>query len=145
MRKTKEIKRKFFNKKRKKKRNNQRLKAKEEAKQNSCIKMAMSRLSKLSYLSKEYKLCSSMLLRGFLTNQNNHSYNVINKMNSYSTLPNANQNYEWKTIFQDAQNSVGYPTSYENLRWLLSDKFASVGHQLRKLASSKNNLQKTAK
>lgn len=112
--------------------------------------MAMSRLSKLYCLSKEHKKCSSMLLRGFITMQNINSYNMISKLNDYqyrfyATLPNANQQYEWKMLFQDAQNSVGYPTSYENLRWLLSDKFASVGQQLRKLAASKNTLQKTAK
>lgn len=55
------------------------------------------------------------------------------------------QRYDWKQIVRDAEKTVDYPTSFTNLRWLLSDKVANVGLQLRKLAASTNLLHRTAR
>lgn len=66
----------------------------------------------------------------------------------YSTetfLKTSSTNDDWRQIFKEAEKLVDYPTPYENLRWLLSDKVASVGQQLRKLSTSGNILHRTAK
>lgn len=55
------------------------------------------------------------------------------------------QRYDWKQIVRDAEKTVDYPTSFANLRWLLSDNVANVGLQLRKLAASSNLLHRTAR
>lgn len=61
------------------------------------------------------------------------------------TLIAPTQRYDWKQIVRDAEKTVDYPTSFANLRWLLSDKVANVGLQLRKLAASSNLLHRTAR
>lgn len=100
-------------------------------------KMAMSRLSKLC-LSQEPKCLRAFLVRAIVSRG-------AGERRGFATQPEASRSVEWRSLIQEAQNTVGYPTSYENLRWLLSDKFASVGLQLRKLAASQNTLHKTAK
>lgn len=40
---------------------------------------------------------------------------------------------------------VGYPTSFLNLRWLLSDELANVAMHLRKLIGTDHPLLKTAR
>lgn len=42
----------------------------------------------------------------------------------------------WSKVIREAEKIVGYPTSFMNLRWLLSDEFANVALHLRKLVSS---------
>lgn len=41
----------------------------------------------------------------------------------------------WSDIIRDAEKVVGYPTSFMNLRCLLSDEFANMALYLRKLVS----------
>lgn len=43
----------------------------------------------------------------------------------------------WSNIIRDAEKVVGYPTSFMNLRCLLSDEFANMALYLRKLVSFK--------
>lgn len=42
----------------------------------------------------------------------------------------------WSNIIRDAEKVVGYPTSFMNLRCLLSDEFANLALYLRKLVSN---------
>lgn len=44
----------------------------------------------------------------------------------------------WSNIIRDAEKVVGYPTSFMNLRCLLSDEFANMALYLRKLVSHFN-------
>lgn len=41
----------------------------------------------------------------------------------------------WSNIVREAEKVVGYPTSFMNLRCLLSDEFANMALYLRKLVS----------
>lgn len=41
----------------------------------------------------------------------------------------------WSNIVREAEKVVGYPTSFMNLRCLLSDEFANLALYLRKLVS----------
>lgn len=43
---------------------------------------------------------------------------------------------QWSKIIREAEKIVGYPTSFMNLRWLLSDEFANLAVQLRKIVST---------
>ncbi|KAL0852586.1 hypothetical protein ABMA27_016936 [Loxostege sticticalis] len=42
----------------------------------------------------------------------------------------------WSNVIQDAEKVVGYPTSFMNLRCLLSDEFANMALYLRKLVTT---------
>lgn len=42
----------------------------------------------------------------------------------------------WSKVIRQAEKIVGYPTSFMNLRWLLSDEFANLAMHLRKVVSS---------
>ncbi|XP_008548125.1 all trans-polyprenyl-diphosphate synthase PDSS2 [Microplitis demolitor] len=57
----------------------------------------------------------------------------------------ANQRPDWNRAVSEAEKIVGYPTSFLNLRWLLSDEIANVALHLRKLVGSNHPLLKTAK
>ncbi|XP_050309589.1 all trans-polyprenyl-diphosphate synthase PDSS2 isoform X1 [Anthonomus grandis grandis] len=52
---------------------------------------------------------------------------------------------DWNRAVTEAEKIVGYPTSFLNLRWLLSDEIANVALHLRKLVGSNHPLLKTAK
>lgn len=41
----------------------------------------------------------------------------------------------WSNVIREAEKMVGYPTSFMNLRCLLSDEFANLALYLRKLVS----------
>lgn len=43
---------------------------------------------------------------------------------------------QWSKIIREAEKIVGYPTSFMNLRWLLSDEFANLAMHLRKIVSN---------
>lgn len=43
---------------------------------------------------------------------------------------------QWSKIIREAEKIVGYPTSFMNLRWLLSDEFANMAMHLRKVVST---------
>ncbi|KAI8441449.1 hypothetical protein MSG28_015049 [Choristoneura fumiferana] len=51
----------------------------------------------------------------------------------------------WSNIVRDAEKVVGYPTSFMNLRCLLSDEFANMALYLRKLVGSNHLVMQTAK
>jgi decaprenyl-diphosphate synthase subunit 2 len=55
------------------------------------------------------------------------------------------QKTDWNKTMSEAEKIVGYPTSFLNLRWLLSDEIANVALHLRKLVGSNHPLLKTAK
>lgn len=42
---------------------------------------------------------------------------------------------QWGKVIRQAEKIVGYPTSFMNLRWLLSDEFANLAMHLRKVVS----------
>ncbi|XP_050354013.1 all trans-polyprenyl-diphosphate synthase PDSS2-like [Nymphalis io] len=52
---------------------------------------------------------------------------------------------QWSKIIREAEKIVGYPTSFMNLRWLLSDEFANLAMHLRKIVGSNHPIMKTAK
>ncbi|XP_038206986.1 all trans-polyprenyl-diphosphate synthase PDSS2-like [Zerene cesonia] len=52
---------------------------------------------------------------------------------------------QWSKVIKDAEKIVGYPTSFMNLRWLLSDEFANLAMHLRKIVGSNHPIMKTAK
>lgn len=56
-----------------------------------------------------------------------------------------NQKSDWIRAVNEAEKVVGYPTSFLNLRWLLSDEIANIALHLRKLIGSSHPLLKTAK
>ena len=52
---------------------------------------------------------------------------------------------EWEKLMKKAEKSVGYPTSFLNLRYLVSDEVANVATLLRKLMNTNHPLITTAK
>ncbi|CAG9789517.1 unnamed protein product [Diatraea saccharalis] len=51
----------------------------------------------------------------------------------------------WTKVIKEAEKIVGYPTSFMNLRWLLSDEFANLAMHLRKVVDSNHPIIKTAR
>ncbi|XP_053613866.1 all trans-polyprenyl-diphosphate synthase PDSS2-like [Plodia interpunctella] len=51
----------------------------------------------------------------------------------------------WGKVIREAEKIVGYPTSFMNLRWLLSDEFANLAMHLRKVVDTNHPIIKTAK
>ncbi|CAG9573378.1 unnamed protein product [Danaus chrysippus] len=51
----------------------------------------------------------------------------------------------WSNIIREAEKVVGYPTSFINLRCLLSDEFSNLALYLRKLVGSNHLVMQTAK
>lgn len=47
---------------------------------------------------------------------------------------------QWGKVIREAEKIVGYPTSFMNLRWLLSDEFANLAMHLRTVVSTYNLL-----
>lgn len=52
---------------------------------------------------------------------------------------------DWNKVVSEAEKIVGYPTSFLNLRWLLSDEIANVALHLRKLVGTNHPLLNAAK
>ncbi|XP_026758557.2 all trans-polyprenyl-diphosphate synthase PDSS2-like [Galleria mellonella] len=52
---------------------------------------------------------------------------------------------EWRDVLTEAEQIVGYPTSFLNLRWLFNDEIANTAIHLRKLVGSNHPLLKSAK
>ncbi|XP_041969769.1 all trans-polyprenyl-diphosphate synthase PDSS2-like [Aricia agestis] len=52
---------------------------------------------------------------------------------------------QWNKLIREAEKIVGYPTSFMNLRWLLSDEFANLAIHLRKIVGSNHPIVKTAR
>lgn len=52
---------------------------------------------------------------------------------------------QWGKVIREAEKIVGYPTSFMNLRWLLSDEFANLAMHLRTVVGMNHPIVKTAK
>ncbi|XP_075982954.1 all trans-polyprenyl-diphosphate synthase PDSS2-like [Anticarsia gemmatalis] len=52
---------------------------------------------------------------------------------------------QWGKVIKEAEKIVGYPTSFMNLRWLLSDEFANLAMHLRTVVNMNHPIVKTAK
>ncbi|XP_038206991.1 all trans-polyprenyl-diphosphate synthase PDSS2-like, partial [Zerene cesonia] len=52
---------------------------------------------------------------------------------------------DWRDVTMEAEQIVGYPTSFLNLRWLLNDEIANTAIHLRKLVGTNHPLLKSAK
>lgn len=48
-----------------------------------------------------------------------------------------------KSVLKEAEDAVGYPTSFLNLKFLLSDEVANIGFYLRKLIGTNHPLLAT--
>lgn len=57
------------------------------------------------------------------------------------------QKCDWHTAVTQAEKVVGYPTSFFNLRWLLSDEISNIAMHLKELVKNKSDhpLIETAK
>jgi hypothetical protein len=67
------------------------------------------------------------------------------KFNRFSTIQKLSMNREWTSILNKAEKIVGYPTSFLNLRYLVSDEVAHFASLLRKLMLTKHPLIKMAR
>jgi hypothetical protein len=59
---------------------------------------------------------------------------------AFSTTCSLKSNKEWTKILTQAEKIVGYPTSFLNLRYLVSDEMANFTDLLRKLMKTKHPL-----
>ena len=77
--------------------------------------------------------------------QNFSNINFSQIVNFKTSISNESLNKEWTKIFNKAEKVVGYPTSFLNLRYLVSDEVAHFANLLRKLMQTKHPLIKMAK
>lgn len=78
---------------------------------------------------------------------------LTNSRRSFKTATNgyqeprvmANQSQQWNRAVTSAEKIVGYPTSFFNLRLLLSDEIANVALQMKKVDKSNHPFLKNAK
>ncbi|KAI8424756.1 hypothetical protein MSG28_006704 [Choristoneura fumiferana] len=52
---------------------------------------------------------------------------------------------DWREVVSEAEQMVGFPTSFLNLRWLFNDEIANTAVHLRKLVATNHPLLKSAK
>ncbi|XP_068619337.1 all trans-polyprenyl-diphosphate synthase PDSS2-like [Battus philenor] len=64
---------------------------------------------------------------------------------SQSTRSELREDLNWRAVVSEAEQMVGYPTSFLNLRWLFNDEIAVAATQLRKLVGTNHPLLKSAK
>lgn len=67
---------------------------------------------------------------------------------TYSLHEKSNQRLQEQiqdTSISEAERVVGYPTSFLNLRWLLSDEVANIAFHLRKLLGTNHPLLSIAR
>lgn len=76
------------------------------------------------------------------TNTRSLKQNAVNKV---QLSRSKNNNSDWNIVMSEAEKTVGYPTSFLNLRWLLSDEIANVAFHLTKLMGTNHPLLQTAK
>lgn len=76
-------------------------------------------------------LSSSMLL--------SRTYSFYSKILEGFNKPPSSE----KAVLKEAEAVVGYPTSFLNLKFLLSDEVANIGFHLRKLIGTKHPLLTT--
>lgn len=81
------------------------------------------------------------------TNKQQAVENITSTNNKCATAAAGtySKHHDWDRVVSEAEKIVGYPTSFLNLRWLLSDEIANVALHLRKLVGSSHPLLKTAK
>lgn len=96
--------------------------------------MSLSRLYSLKAASKRIFAVSSL----------HRQINSSSQSNVQSAAKTV-QKPDWNRAVSEAEQIVGYPTSFLSLRWLLSDEIANVALHLRKLVGSNHPLLKTAK
>ncbi|XP_023950239.2 all trans-polyprenyl-diphosphate synthase PDSS2-like [Bicyclus anynana] len=58
---------------------------------------------------------------------------------------NRQEEIDWRDVVTEAEQIVGYPTSFLNLRWLFNDEIANTAIHLRKLVGTNHPLLKSAK
>lgn len=83
--------------------------------------------------SRQHEFSSSNLLK-------NETYLLLNEKLNYSISSNHLNNKEWTKILTNAEKIVGYPTSFLNLRYLVSDEVANFANLLRQLMKTKHPL-----
>lgn len=88
-------------------------------------------------------LCSGIILKNNPANGN--SAMIERQRRSFSMTHSANLNKELTKILARAEKVVGYPTSFLNLRYLVSDEVANFANLLRKLIKTKHPLIKMAR
>lgn len=81
---------------------------------------------------------------GFLVQQV-RSISASSRAGEKLATAKAVQKHDWNRAVSEAEQIVGYPTSFLNLRFLLSDEIANVALHLRKLIGSNHPLLKSAK
>lgn len=83
----------------------------------------------------------------FINNNYNskNDYNLQQKLKLSSTNKVLVLNHEWSKILSKAEKIVGYPTSFLNLRYLVSDEVANFANLLRKLMKTKHPLIKMSR
>ena len=122
---------------------------------NQClISLIVNRTVSASFSTK------SVIMPPLVLNKNTHGENILqvpcnlrhNLKNYYkyshhlfSTTNKLNANKEWTSILNKAEKIVGYPTSFLNLRYLVSDEVAHFANLLRKLMQTKHPLIKMAR
>lgn len=79
-----------------------------------------------------------------LSNQNDNNDKTQHLYLKFSTS-NIYLNKEWNNMLTKAEKVVGYPTSFLNLRYLVSDEVAHFANLLRKLMQTKHPLIKMAR
>lgn len=62
-------------------------------------------------------------------------FNSENRSQRRNVFTYPNPKPDWDKAISEAEKIVGYPPSFANLRWLLSDEIANVAIHLRKLVS----------
>ncbi|KAJ8723670.1 hypothetical protein PYW07_007650 [Mythimna separata] len=68
-----------------------------------------------------------------------------NRMYSSGLGLGRQEEIDWRDVITEAEQIVGYPTSFLNLRWLFNDEIASTAIHLRKLVGSNHPVLKSAK
>ncbi|RVE44125.1 hypothetical protein evm_011236 [Chilo suppressalis] len=74
-----------------------------------------------------------------------HSLLVYRGYSNWGVGIGTRQEQDWRDVVSEAEQIVGYPTSFLNLRWLFNDEIANTAIQLRKLVGTNHPLLKSAK
>lgn len=74
--------------------------------------------------------------------------NVIRALSTRSlsaVQPKLGEKPSWNGAVKEAERTVGYPTSFLSLRWILNDEIANVASHIKKLIGTNHPLLKIAK
>lgn len=75
----------------------------------------------------------------------NQKASIVCIKTSFSTSNTNNVSKEWTKTLNNAEKVVGYPTSFLNLRYLVSDEVANFANLLQKMMKTKHPLIKMAR